>query len=482
MKSPGHSTSASAVCLWLAAWLAAALLTLPGCATRYVERDPDKEDSTDALGDVVVSKTSEDFSKNPPLCLGILPLSAAKKEFEPTQDLRKAIHAHLAPTGIILLPLQRIDASLAPGATDPARLQAVFAATGCDTLMTGEISERQSRFWGVYSEVKMAAALQITRVSTGQVIWRGKHTAVLRAGGLPLDPFSALSGVISAGVNLRDEQLTRTTHDLARRLVAAIPQLKFAEKDSDLAQGAGARLAGQAIPAPGLVGRPSVHAFVSSIEQRPAAQLGPALASALASEDWPEPADRIVLGEFWLKKDSQSSAALFEIASARLALDEPAAALGAAKRAIQIDGQAPEYQFLLGRIYLRLEQPAQATQAMLKAVGAPNPKAMYFTALGLAYNQLGDYALAVAALSRSLQLEPGKAYAMLQIGVAYVGMGDDAEAAKALRQSMILSIANNDHRNASRALAAFKAMDLQAQVSVDELDALEAKIGKLLAS
>ena len=119
---------------------------------------------------------------------------------------------------------------------------------------------------------------------------------------------------------------------------------------------------------------------------------------------------------------------------------------------------------------------------MLKAAGAPNPKAMYFTALGLAYNQLGDYALAVAALSRSLQLEPGKAYAMLQIGVAYVGMGDDAEAAKALRQSMILSIANNDHRNAARALAAFKAMDLQAQVSVDELDALEAKIGKLLAS
>ena len=80
--------------------------------------------------------------------------------------------------------------------------------------MTGDISERLSRICGVYSEIKMAAAQQITRVSTGQVIWRGKHVAVVRAGGLPMDPLSAIGGVISADVNLRDKQLTRTTHDL----------------------------------------------------------------------------------------------------------------------------------------------------------------------------------------------------------------------------------------------------------------------------
>jgi hypothetical protein len=40
---------------------------MQGCATRYVERDPDKDDAADAIGDVVVSKTSEDFIKNPPL-------------------------------------------------------------------------------------------------------------------------------------------------------------------------------------------------------------------------------------------------------------------------------------------------------------------------------------------------------------------------------------------------------------------------------
>lgn len=470
-----------ASCLWLGALLAAALLTLPGCTTRYVERDLDKEEATDALGDVVVSKSSDDFSRAPPLCLGILPLGATKPEFEPTQDLRRAIHAHLAPTGISLVPLQRVDAIVQAGQTEPARLQAVAAATGCDTLMTGEISERLSRFWGIYSEVKIAAALQIRRVSTAQVIWRGKHTAVVRGGGMPLDPFSVLGGVIAAGVNLRAEQVTRTTHDLARRLVAAIPNLKYAEQDSDITRGTPPALIAQA-PAAGPASKPSAHAFVSSIEQRPLAQQGPALASALASDDWPEPQDRAVLAEFWLKKDPQSSHAVFEIASARFALDEPDAALGWTKKAIQLKDDEPEYHFLQGRIYLRLDQPAQATQAMLKAAGAPAPKAMYFTAMGVAYNQLGNYALAVAALSRSLQIEPGKAYTMLHLGVAYVGIGDDAQAGKTLRESMISGIANRDHRNAARALAALKSMNLQEQLAAGELDALEAKISQLLNS
>ena len=395
----------AATWLWMGAGIAAVLFSLQGCATRYVERDTDKDDAADAIGDVVVSKTSEDFIKNPPLCLGIMPLGASKREFEPTQDLRKALHAHLAPTGIQLLPLQRVDGSLVPGQSELTGLQAVYAATGCDTLMTGDISERLSRFWGVYSE-----------------------------------------------------------------------------KDSDLSQDAVARQAAHSSSIPGLAGRPSPHSFVSGIEQRPTAQLGPLIAAALSGDQWPEPADRLVLAQFWLNKEPQSSQSLFELASARFALGEATAALSLAQKAIKLNASLPEYHFLQGRIYLQLDQPAMATQAMLKAASAPGPKAIYFRALGVAYNQVGDYAMAAAALSRSLALEPGAAYAHLQIGVALVGIGDDSAAAKALRQRMILSIADRNHKNAARALATFKAMDLQAQLSSEKLEALEVKIGQLLTS
>ena len=60
-------TRRAATGFWMGAAIAAVLFSLQGCATRYVERDPDKDDAADAIGDVVVSKTSEDFIKNPPL-------------------------------------------------------------------------------------------------------------------------------------------------------------------------------------------------------------------------------------------------------------------------------------------------------------------------------------------------------------------------------------------------------------------------------
>lgn len=126
----------------------ALLVLFTGCATRYVERDLEKVEQTDSIGDVVVYKSSDEFKNNPPVCLGVLPLKASQKEFEPTQDVRKAIHAYLAPTGIGLLPLQKIDANIKETQSEASNLKNVSSAAGCDTLITGEIFDRQTRFWG----------------------------------------------------------------------------------------------------------------------------------------------------------------------------------------------------------------------------------------------------------------------------------------------------------------------------------------------
>ena len=45
----------------------ALLLLSTGCATRYVERDVEKVEQTDSIGDVVVYKSSEEFKNNPPV-------------------------------------------------------------------------------------------------------------------------------------------------------------------------------------------------------------------------------------------------------------------------------------------------------------------------------------------------------------------------------------------------------------------------------
>jgi len=450
--------------------LTSALFLITGCATRYVDRDVEKVEASDSIGDVVVYKSSDEFKNNPPVCLGVLPLNASQKDFEPTQDVRKAIHAYLAPSGILLVPLQKIDANIQENQSEIANLKNVSSAVGCDTLITGEIFDRQTRFWGVYSEVKIAANIRITRASTGAVIWRGKHTAVVRDGGMPLNPLSIIGGTISASMNLRDEQVTRTTHDLARRLVTAIPNLKYVESDSDVTQK----------PFISPIDKPqSVHAYISSIENYPTVDLLTELNRALASDQWKEPGDRVVISEFLLKKDSNNAAAMFANASAKLDLSEPDAALSMSTRMLAIEKNNPEFLFLRGRAFLQLNKPAEATEPLLKAVGADRTKAIYTTALGLAYNQIGNHELALASLNLSLKIEPDRPYALLQQGVAFVGIGDEPSAALALRKSMILSIIAKDQRNASRALTLFKAMGLTEQMSPEDLSAFESKIDRL---
>jgi Flp pilus assembly protein TadD len=438
-----------------------------------VAGDVDKPGSGDGIGDVVAFETSADFNAKPPLCLAVMPLSLAKPEFGPAEDVRKAIHAHLAPSGIALVPLQKIDALIDKSRDEAQNLHAVSKGSGCDTLLTGELTERSSRFWGVYSDVRLGASLRMTRVSTGQVIWRGKHTAVVRGGGMPMDVISAIGGVVAAGANVREEQLTRTTHDVARRLVAAIPNLKYAP-DSDLVTTAAAT-----VPTSGGAAL-SVHTFISSVEQHPLPQLEGELLEALDGPTWTGPQDRIVIADFLLQKAPRSSRAMQEIASARLRLGEPDSALAIGTKALTIAPQNPELHFLQGRAYLQLDRPAEAARAFVQAAAAaPQPSANYFTAMGVAYNQLGSYERAVAALGRSLQLEPGRPFVHMQIGVAYVGAGDDALAAQALRQSAVLSLAASDAGAAANALRTLKAMGLEGQLPTEDLQALEELIATL---
>jgi len=355
-------------------------------------------------------------------------------------------------------------------------MRAVAKGSGCDTVLSGEVTERSSRFWGVYSEVRLGATLRISRVSTGQVIWRGKHTAVVRGGGMPLDVISAIGGVMAAGANVREEQLTRTTHDVARRLVAAIPNLKYAP-DRDL-------VATSAAPPPARDGAaPSVHAFISGVEKNSMPQLEGELVEALDGPAWIAPQDRIVIADFLLQKAPRSSRAMQEIASARLRLGEPDAALAMVSKALAIAPQNPELHFLQGRAYLQLDRPAEAARAFVQAAAtAPQPSANYFTAMGVAYNQLGSYDRAVAALGKSLQLEPGRPYVHMQIGIAHVGAGDDAAAAQALRQSAVLSLAANDSATAAKALRTLKAMGIESQLPAEDLQALENRIATLKPS
>ena len=456
-------------CLFL--FVACVVAALPGCATRYVQGNPSTEKSDAMMGDVVISQAAAEYESSPPVCLGLMPFTVSNQAFAPVDDVRKAFHAHLAPTGIRLISLQKIDALIDPKATAEKNLQKVANATQCDTLITGEVTDRKTRFWGVYSEVRAGAHLKIIRTSTGKVIWDGRHTAVMRDGGVPLNPVSLVGGVVSAGANLRDEQIKRTVHDLARRLVHAIPQLRYID---DIPVVATAKAAPQSEPK-----TEPVQSFLASFESFPDEEKKNSLMTALDGDLWRLPKDRLAIAESLMRIDQSNPRAYVEASVAKLSLSEPAQALELAKKAVKIDASNPDHQFQLGRTYLHLNQADQALYPFLNAVSVPNPKSLHFNALGLAYNQTGRHEMAVAAFTKSLELDKDNPFSLLQLGLAHVGMGDEAEAARIVRKSMIISIAANDAVAARRSLNLFKAMNLNTKVSEEELKAIEERIEKI---
>lgn len=448
---------------------------LPGCATRYVQGNPSAENPEEMMGDVVVSQAAAEYDASPPVCLGLMPLTVSQKSFAPVDDIRRAFHAHLAPTGIRLISLQKIDSLVDPADTMDNNLQKVAQATRCDTLITGEVTDRKTRFWGVYSEVRAGARLKIIRVSTGKVIWDGRHTAIMRDGGLPLNPVSLVGGAVSAGVNLRDEQIKRTAHDLARRLVHAIPQLVYRDDMPSLTT-ANAGPASEQSPA---AAPEPVQRFLASLDSLSDEEKKGRLMAALEGNDWSAPKDRLAIADLAIRVDPNHARGYFEASIAKLQMAEPAQALELAKKAVSIDASNPDHQFQLGRTYLHLNQADKALSPFLQAVSVPNPKSLHFNALGLAYNQTGRHAMAVAAFTRSLELDQDNPFSLLQLGLAYAGLGDEPEAAKIVRKSMIISIAANDAAAARRSLNLFKAMNLTTRISEEELRALEERIEKL---
>ena len=447
-------------------------LVLSGCATRYVERDPAREELADNVGDVVVSHSSEAIKKDPPRCLAVLPLTAAKPAFVPTDSVRKAIHSHLAPTGVRLIPIQKVDALIDPQRSVKENAAAISAASGCEAVITGEVIEKSSRFWGIYSEVKVGAKLQVYRLGIDKPIWTGRHTAVVRDGGVPLNPVSAISSAISAGSNLREEQVTRTTHDLARRLVYAIPGLKFNEESAtQLAQ-----TDQQAAERPAIA---PLAKLKSEIEPMPANEAEQMLVKALNGPDWTSYRDREILAELLISKAPQNPLGYAEMTKVKLASGQGGLAVAYAKKLTEISPNDPDHQFLLGRAYLKVDKPAESLPSLLRAAGAKIPKPVYFSALGIAYAQQGRYELAVAAYQKSLELDPANTFTLLQLGMAQAFAGDEEEAADTIRRSIIIAIANNEKASAENGLNALSSLGLESQLSQDELRLIQEKVRKL---
>ena len=220
------------------------IFSITGCATRYVDRsanyanqNPESVKTTniapEATNDAVTSESSPELKSTLLTCLAVFPITAKEGDLKGAESIRSALHAYLAPTGIRLIALQRIDAVIKLTDSSLGNLNAnVAKSIGCDKIMVGEVTEKSSSYYGVYSEVRAGANIQIIRASTGDILWQGSHTAVIRGGGIPLGMVNVSLNVLFAGLNLYGDRDVWVVHDLARRIVLAVPGLIYQDLSS----------------------------------------------------------------------------------------------------------------------------------------------------------------------------------------------------------------------------------------------------------
>ena len=463
------------------------LLGMTGCATRYIERSADYADRNpesiktadtiiEAVNDVVIFESSPELKSSPLFCLAVFPITSREIDIKAAESIRSAMHAHLAPTGIRLIALQRVDSAIKSADPSKGDLNASVAQSiGCDNIMLGEVTEDTSRFYGVYSEVRAGARMKIIRASTGELLWQGSHTAVLRGGGVPFGMVSLAMNVVFAGLNLFGDQGVRVVHDLARRLVLSIPNLAYQDESLPITESP--TLAEVESHSP-----QTAYGMIASLESLTPDQTRLRLTEELKSNRWTDLRDRVLIADALVRVDDGQPIGYYESALARMQLSEPAMALPNAQRAVTLQPESADSQFLLGRIQLAMDQPQEAVAPLVKAVSLGRGKGIHLIALGTAYNQIGDYPRAASSFAKVLARDADNGYALLHGAIAQAGMGSSKEAVRMLRRSMIVGIARMDPSRANRALNILRAMDLAKLMPEGEIDILESKIKSLKVS
>ncbi len=103
--------------------------------------------------------------------------------------------------------------------------QQVGKAVGCDALLYGEVTEASRLYLALYSQLTVAAGIQLVDVTTGQTLAQESYATKFRSGGVPLSPLAIVPDAVKTLSNLSETQMTRAIDDLGRNLAEKIPDL-----------------------------------------------------------------------------------------------------------------------------------------------------------------------------------------------------------------------------------------------------------------
>jgi len=165
-------------------------------------------------GAVAITETAEPIAQDPD----------PMRDMDRAERVRRSFYSHLSPQkkrDVELALVDHVIASLPKNNLQDYR--EIGNQLQCDALLVGVVTEYDQGYFGLYSRVSVGAEVKLISASSGQILWEGHHVAESHGGSVPLTPIGAALSIVSAISNVQSEQVYRVTDDLARRLVATIP-------------------------------------------------------------------------------------------------------------------------------------------------------------------------------------------------------------------------------------------------------------------
>ena len=350
---------------------AIALLGLLSCKTPdYVQDDtPAQTGQSLPFASDVIYTLAENYSPEQTGCIAIAKLSVEHdntqyRDIDQAHIIRKSIFGILNAKNYQDVPTERVDYKTRT--IKPFSNAALLESLDCDALLTGEILAFKNDYFVSYSVTTVEVALRLTDRS-GDVIWSGRHAASNHEGAIPLSPMSLLSGVFTASTNQQNEVAFQMVDAVSRRLLATLPDRRFAAKtDIEFSTAVKGRIVE---PPKGSAATPAMTA----------AQL-------------------LVSGAY-------------EEALARARTDFEANETGA------------EAYLIASQASLMLGQFDQALEYALSSLATGPENAAKYSSLGLAYFKTEKVALAKISFGKAALLEPRNAQVQFNLGLAHEADG-----------------------------------------------------------
>ncbi|MCX5808209.1 MAG: hypothetical protein NTX36_02345 [Proteobacteria bacterium] len=166
---------------------------------------------------------------NLPKIVAIMPFQNETEEKGIENQVRKAFYNHFSskPYQDVELPLVdekiiHLEKSTGKNIQEISPGD-ICAATGCDGIIYGRVTDFKKIYAAVYSQFSVEAEIWMVNTKTNKEVLRIKDSVTYHGGSIPLSPLGILVSAFSAATNLRDIQQIRLINELCHKINEKIP-------------------------------------------------------------------------------------------------------------------------------------------------------------------------------------------------------------------------------------------------------------------